>query len=52
MGSHGESPHKILTAEDRAAIIRVSLGRQQETGLRMATARDKGDHTETIGQEL
>ena len=51
MGSHGESPHKILTAENEAIFKGIAWS---PTGSRLAFttySRDKGgDHTEIIVQ--
>ena len=51
MGSHGESPHKILTAENQAIFKGIAWS---QTGSRLAFAtyrRDKGgDHTEVMVQ--
>jgi serine/threonine protein kinase len=50
MGSHGESPHRILTAENQAIFKGIAWS---PTGNRLAFTtymRDKGDHTEIMVQ--
>jgi serine/threonine protein kinase len=49
MGSHGESPHKILTAENQATIVGIAWS---PTGNRLAYRyrRDKGDSIEIMVQ--
>ena len=50
MGSHGEYPHKILTAENQTIFKGIAWS---PTGSRLAFttySRDKGDHTEIMVQ--
>jgi len=50
MGSHGESPHRILTAENQTIFKGIAWS---PTGNRLAFTtymRDKGDHTEIMVQ--
>jgi serine/threonine protein kinase/Tol biopolymer transport system component len=50
MGSHGESPHKILTAENQTIFKSIAWS---PTGSRLAFTtyrRDKGNHTEIMVQ--
>jgi len=50
MGSHGESPHRILTAENQTIFKAIAWS---PTGNRLAFTtymRDKGDHTEIMIQ--
>ncbi len=50
MGSHGESPHKILTAENQTIFRGIAWS---PTGSRLAFTtyrRDKGNHTEIMVQ--
>jgi len=49
MGSHGESPHKVLTAENEATILGIAWS---AAGNRLAYRyrRDKGDRTDIMVQ--